>query len=132
MKRQMMLLMLILSLLLTACGGGDVREAGRQIRASDRFSDKMIADAMDVVEDHFKKHFDGCKLHAIVYDEEATARKTELASEEYGEDTIILLTDFYVEEAGDGSLNPGQTYINYEWVLIKTFFGWELKDWGYA
>lgn len=132
MKRQVILIVLILSVLLTACGGGDVSTTGRQIRESERYSKSEIADAMDVVEEHFKKHFDGCKLHTIVYDEEATARKTELAMEQYGENTIVLLTDFYVEDAGDGSLNPGQTYTDYEWTLVKTFFGWELKDGGYA
>lgn len=132
MKRKLFLLMLILSLLLAACGGGDVSETGRQIRPSDRYSEGEIADAMDVVEAHFRKEFDGCKLLNLIYDEDATARKTQMAIEEYGEDTIILLTDFYVEDAGDGSLNPDSTYRNYEWVLVKTFFGWKLKDRGYA
>ena len=126
------MLLLVLVLLLTACGGGDVSETGRQIRESERYSESEIAAAMDVVEKHFQKNFDGCKLHNIVYDEDATARKTELAMEQYGENTIILLTDFYVEDAGDGSLNPGQTYTSYEWTMVKTFFGWELKDSGYA
>ena len=131
MKRCIMLI-LVLALLLTACGGGDVSETGRRIGTCELFSKEEIADAMDVVEAHFKKNFDGCKLHTIVYDEEVTARKTDLAMDQYGENTIILLTDFYVEDAGDGSLNPVQTYTNYEWTLVKTFFGWELKDSGYA
>ena len=131
MKRCIMLI-LALALLLTACGGGDMSETGRRIGTCELFSKEEIADAMDVVAAHFKKNFDGCKLHTIVYDEEVTARKTELAMDQYGENTIILLTDFYVEDAGDGSLNPGQTYMGYEWTLVKTFFGWELKDSGYA
>lgn len=131
MKRYLMLI-LVLTMLLTACGGGDVSEAGRRIGSCERYSKAEIADAMDVVEKHFQKNFDGCKLHTIVYDEETTARKTELAMEQYGENTIVLLTDFYAENAGEGSLNPGQTYTGYEWTLVKTFFGWELKDSGYA
>ena len=130
--KRCMILLLALVVLLSACGGGDVGETGRRIGTCERFSKAEIAAAMDVVEKHFQKNFDGCRLHNIVYDEDAAVRKTELAMERYGENTIILLTDFCVEDAGDGSLNPGQTYTGYEWTLVKTFFGWELKDSGYA
>lgn len=134
MKHWKRLLALTLSLLLlTGCGGGDVRSAGRQIRPSERYSEAVIADAMDVVEDHFKKNFDGCTLHTIVYDEEATGEKAAREEEKYGKDTIILRTDFWVDEqGGPAALNPGQTYRNYEWTLTRTMFGWKLQDQGYA
>lgn len=130
--KKWIILMLALALLLTACGGGDVSEAGRRISGSQRFDESEVADAMDVVEDYFRKNFDGCRLHTIIYDEEADARLTELAAGQYGENTIILKTDFRVEDAGDGSWTPDMEYKNYTWTLTKTFWGWRIQDHGYA
>ena len=131
--KKIMVLMLALALLLTACGGGDVREHGRRIGDSERYSDAEIANAMDVVEAFFKKNFDGCKLIMLEYDEEKTSDKASGWTEQYGQEAIVLLSDFEVDESGgDGSLNPGQTNRNYQWILEKTFFGWRLKDWGYG
>lgn len=127
-----MILVLALALLLTACGGGDIREAGRRISGSERFDKADVADAMDVVEDYFRKNFDGCKLYTIVYDEEADEKITALAVEQYGEATLILKTDFLVEDAGKGSFSPNTEYRNYSWTLTKTFFGWKIQDQGYA
>lgn len=126
------MLLLALVLLLTACGGGDVSETGRRIGTCELYSKAEIANAMDVVEAHFKKSFDGCKLIGLEYDEEKTNHKAAGETERNGQETIILLSSFRVENAGDGSLNPGQTYVDYEWSLVKTFFGWKLKDWGYG
>ncbi len=130
MKRHL-ILVLALVLLLTACGG-DVSETGRHIGTCDLYSEGEITDAMDVVEAHFKKNFDGCKLISLEYDEAKTADKAARETELDGQETIILLSSFHVEDAGDGSLIPDHTYTNYEWTLVKTFFGWKLKDSGYA
>lgn len=131
--KKITLLLLVCAMLLTACAGGDVSEVGRQICPSDRYSEREIAAVMDVVEHHFRKHMDGCKLIHLEYDEEKTRDKAARETEQNGQETIILLSSFQVDESGgDGSLNPGQTYKNYEWSLVKTFFGWELKDSGYA
>lgn len=125
--------LLLALFLLTGCSGGNTKKHGRQIGDTDRFSNAVIADAMDVVERHFKKNFDGCTLLNIVYDEEATARETELEAEKYGRETIILRSDFTADDVSpDSSLNPGQTYRNYKWTLIRTFFGWKLQSGGYA
>ena len=130
--KKYMILVLALALLLTACGG-DIGESTRQIREPERFTRGEIADAMKAVERYFDRHFDGCTLHTIVYDEAETQRETALAVENYGEVTIILKTDFWVDETGgDGSWNPETMYRNYTWTLTKTFFGWKIQDWGYA
>ena len=128
-----LILILALALILTACGGGEVRGHGRHIGTCEMYRKAEIADAMDEVEAFFKKNFDGCKLIMLEYDEEKTADKASGWTDAYGQDAIVLLSDFEVDESGgDGSLNPGQTYRNYQWILVKTFFGWKLKDWGYG
>lgn len=131
--KKYLVMIVALALLLTACGGGDVSETARRIGTCELYSKGEIADAMDVVEAHFKKNFDGCKLIGLEYDDEKTSEAAAGWSEQYGREAIVLLSDFQVDESGgDGSLNPGQTYRNYQWILVKTIFGWELKDWGYG
>lgn len=131
--KKYLVLLLALVLLLTACGGGDVRGHGRHIGTCEMHKKAEIADAMDEVEAFFKKNYDGCKLILLEYDEEKTADKASGWTDQYGQEAIVLLSDFEVDESGgDGSLNPGQTYRNYQWILVKTFFGWKLKDWGYG
>ena len=119
--------------LLTACGGGDVRNVKRETGTSERYSDAQIHSAMNVVLDFFEKEFDGCTMTQIRYDEEKFAERQNMEAEKYGAEVIILLTDFDVDSSGgDGSLNPNSTYRNYQWTLTRTLFGWELQDWGYG
>jgi predicted small secreted protein len=132
--KKITLLLLVCAMLLTACAGGDVSEVGRQICPSDRYSEREIAAAMDVVESYFKKNFDGCTLHTLVYDEEATAREaSEWAAQYSAEEAVVLLSDFYVDgSGGDGSLNPDSTYRNWKWILTRSGVDWELQTWGYG
>ena len=136
MKKIKALLSLVLCLVfLTACGGGDVRGAGRQMGESERYSRAEIARAMDQAEDHFRKEFDGCKLLNLRYDEEKTLAEAEEWAAQYGADeAIVLLSDFEVDSSGgDGSLKPDSTYRNWKWVLIRNRReAWELKTWGYG
>ena len=119
--------------LLAACGGGDVSEVGRSIGESEMYSKAEIAQAMDEVEDFFKAEFDGCKLLRLEYDEEKTRKEAYAWSENYGAEAIVLQSDFYVEDSGRAvTLEPDETYRNYEWILTKTVFGWELQTWGYG
>ena len=134
MKKIKVFLMLVLCLvLLTACGGGDVRNVKRETGTSEQYSDAQIQLAMNEVLEFFRKEFDGCTMIEIRYDEEKYAERQRAESEDYGRDVIILLTDFDVDSSGgDGSLNPNSTYRNYQWTLARTLFGWELRDWGYG
>ena len=127
------LMVLLCLLLLTACGGGDVSEVGRRIGVCERFSEREVAAAMDEVESFFRKEYDGCKLLRLEYDEEKTLKEAHAWSEEYGAEAIVLQSDFYVDDSGRTvTLEPDETYRNYEWILTKTTLGWKLQTWGYG
>lgn len=124
---------LALALLLTACGGGDVSEVGRQTGTCERFSEGQVDAAMDVVAAFFRKEFDGCKLLRLEYNEEKTQKEAYAWSENYGADAIVLISDFHVyDNAKTVTLEPDSTYKNYKWILTRTFLGWELQTWGYG
>ena len=134
-KIKVLLSLLLCAALLTACGGGDISEVGRQMGESARYSKAEISRAMDQVEDHFRNEFDGCKLLDLRYDEEKTQAEAEEWAQQYGADeAIVLLSDFEVDSSGgDGSLNPDSTYRNWKWILTRSGNGaWELKTWGYG
>ena len=134
-KIKVLLFLLLCAALLTACGGGDVRGAERQMGQSERYSEAEIARAMDQVEDYFRKEFDGCKLLNLRCDEEKTRAEAEEWAQQYGADeAIVLYSDFEVDSSGgDGSLNPDSTYRNWKWILVRSRNGaWELKTWGYG
>ena len=134
-KIKMLLSLLLCAALLTACGGGDISEVGRQMGESERYTKAEISRAMDQVEDHFRNEFDGCKLLDLRYDEEKTRAEAEEWAQQYGADeAIVLYSDFEVDSSGgDGSLNPDSTYRNWKWILTRSGNGaWELKTWGYG
>lgn len=127
--------LLLCVLLLSACGGGDVSGAGRQVGNSELYAKGEIARAMDAAEKHFKAEFDGCKLLNLRYDEDKTrAEAAEWAVQYEADEAIVLLSDFEVDSSGsDGSLNPNDTYRNWKWVLTRSEKGaWELRTWGYG
>ena len=72
MKFVRFLALMLCVLLLTACGGGDVRTVARHIGRCELYSEAQISDAMDEVEIFFHAEFDGCKLLRLSYDEEQT------------------------------------------------------------
>ena len=99
----------------------------------ERFSKREVAAAMDEVEQFFRKEYDGCKLLRLEYDEEKTLKEAYAWSENYGAEAIVLESDFQVDDSGRTvTLEPGETYRNYNWILTKTAFGWELRTWGYG
>lgn len=132
-KLKLLVACLLCAALLAACGGGDVSEVARSIGKCELYSEKQIADAMDEVEAFFRKEYDGCKLLRLEYDEEKTRKEAYAWSENYGADAIVLVSDFYVDDSGRTvTLEPDETYRNYEWILTRTLFGWKLETWGYG
>ena len=134
MKKIKVFLPLVLCLvLLTACGGGNVRHVERRISSSELYSEVQIGEAMDEVEKFFESEYDGCKLLRLEYDEEKTREEARGWTEQCGANAIVLYSDFIVDRSGgDGSLNPDSTYRNWKWILKETQFGWALETWGYG
>lgn len=136
MKKRIAIISLFLCvLLLTACGGGNIRHVMPAIGPSDLYTGAEIEDAMDIVLDYFKKEFDGCTLTRLEYDETAVWDGLMGWAAQYHEgQAIVLLSDFDVDSSGgDGSLNPGDTYRNWKWILTRTGSGkWTLRTWGYG
>ena len=133
MKFVRFLALVLCVMLLTACGGGDVSEVGRQVGEPTLFSEQEVDQAMDEVVKFFRAEFDGCKLLNLRYNEEKTLKEAAAWSEQSGAEVIVLESDFYVDDSGRSvTLEPETTYYNYNWILTRTLFGWELKTWGYG
>ena len=103
--------------------------------ASQRYSTADIHDAMDVVKNFFRRHFDGCTMTAIGYIGDEKQKMMEEYALQYGVDeVIVLVSDFETgRTGGDGSLNPDNTYRNYKWILLREKDGgWSHADHGYG
>lgn len=130
-----LLIMLILSLLLQGCSGGNVRNAVINNQYSAIYSHQEISRAVDVAMEYFEKEFDGCTLLEIGYVGDEQGKAFIEWANQYGVDeVIILVSSFSVgPEGGDGSLNPNDTYRNWKWVLGRTYGGqWKHLDHGYG
>lgn len=115
--------------------GGNTGEVSRRIGHSEKYSEEDINVAMDQVERKFKQKFNGCVLTDLWYDEFTNDRMAEEWKEQYeADEAIILLSNYKVgKSGGDGSLVPGETYSNWQWILVREGNGiWEVKTWGYG
>ena len=110
------------------------------IGESTKFSKEEIDNAVDCLKRSFD--FEACTLTKIYYNEEVSNN----AIEDYfqfgngsenkvkTENIIVLLSDFDVDNSGDNPvLNPGETYTNYNWILIRDDKNsdWKVDDWGF-
>lgn len=119
--RKIAFLLSLFTMLLTLCAcGGDVSKVNVTIPTdSSLYSTDEIKDAIDAAMDYFKKEFDGCTLTEITYaGDETSADFAEWAQRIDGDDVIVLVSSFDVDETGgDGSLNPGSTYTKWMWIM---------------
>ena len=106
----------------------------RQIGASTLYSTKELHEAMDVVETCFQEQFPGCTLLKLCYDEDYSNALCGEWTELYGADEAIILTSSFLvgSEGGDGSLNSGMVYDDWQWILTRSHKEpWCLQTWGY-
>ena len=115
-------------------------EVGIDIGKSNKFSENEINNAIETVKKNFS--FPACKLTKIWYDEDKSNKFIDSYLQSgrgsingaKAEDVIILLSSFDVDNSGDNPvLNPGTTYTDYNWILLKDneTGGWKIDDWGY-
>ena len=129
------LLVLILILSFSGCGRGDVSKVNVVNRQSGIYMEWEIRSAVEVAVDYFEKEFDGCALLEIGYAGDEKGEAFIEWANQYGVDqVIVLLSSFEVgPEGGDGSLNPNDTYRNWQWVLGRNGAGqWKCLTHGYG
>ena len=89
-----------------------------------------IGEEIDNAVDCLKRSFDfeACTLTKIYYNEEISNTAVEdylqfgngSVNKVKAENVIVLLSDFDVDNSGDNPvLNPGESYTNYNWILIR-------------
>ncbi len=133
MKRFLALFIALLCLIAFS-GCGTVVGAERNISDSEIFKMNEIDKAMNIVTRFFMFNFEGCVLLELEYDEDYSRARADEWAEQYNSDeAIVLSSSFYVENQGDGSLEEGRMYKNYNWILVKNKGeSWQLKTWGYG
>ena len=110
------------------------------IGESTKFSKEEIDNAVDCLKRSFD--FEACTLTKIYYNEEISNTAVEdylqfgnvSVNKGKAENVIVLLSDFDVDNSGDNPvLNPGETYTNYNWILIRDDKNsdWKVDDWGF-
>ena len=110
------------------------------IGESTKFSKEEIDNAVDCLKRSFD--FEACTLTKIYYHEEISNSAVEdylqfgngSVNKVKAENVIVLLSDFDVDNSGDNPvLNPGETYTNYNWILIRDDKNsdWKVDDCGF-
>ena len=116
---------------------GNVSNVKRVVGYSALYGENSIKEAFDVIEKKFAKDFEGCTLTELLYDEDVEnrfAEEIEKYQKENNQELIVVLSTFDTDEkGGDGGFNPNDTYVNWQWYLVKTADkkSWEIINWGY-
>lgn len=130
MRKTVLPLMLALLILLSGCG--KVSGVNETIGPSVLYSDGEIKSAMNLVKTKFSSGFEGCILLDLWYDEEYSSKRADEWAEQYeADEAIVLLSNFFVAGNKNPTLNPNSKYENWNWILVRSNGGWQLKDWGY-
>ena len=132
------LVILVLAAVLVLTGNrGNVSNINRVVGYSALYGENSINEAFDVIEKKFAKDFEGCILTEFRYDEDVEnrfAEEIEKYHKENNQELIVVLSTFDTDEkGGDGGFNPNDTYVNWQWYLVKTADkkSWEIIGWGY-
>ena len=124
MKKVVLVILLILSVLLSGCT--EKTNANRVIETLTVYSEDEVNTAMDTIEKYFGKNFRGCELKTIMYDEETAEYATEYYSSMYdiSQDEIMCLRiDFLLEDGSEDFR---------ECILIRNQYDkWKVKECGY-
>ena len=132
-----LLISLFLSLAITAGGnGGDISQAEiMPWEPSVIYTEEEILEAIGVAEAYFAEEFQGCTLREITYVGDDHADDFVEWAEAYeADEAIVLISVFDVDVfGGDPSLNPNDTYEDWEWILVRNDDGiWQHVTHGYC
>lgn len=134
MKRFLSLLLSVLLLLALAGCGGSVKDVQIQEMPSELYTQKDIDAAIDVIKKEFSRNWKGCTLTEIGYaGDDVSQEHAEWAERNDADEVIVLTSSFDVDESGASpTLNPGQTYTRWMWILVRSNGGkWRHVDHGY-
>ena len=132
MKRILSLLLIfVLFLSLTSCGTlnfVDIEEFSSEI-----YTERDIADAMEVVLEEFLGKKDRILLNLSYIGDAKLADYRDWADRNNADDVIVFLTDYYVSFFSDTpTQNTASEYENWKFILVRTNGGeWEIVDQGY-
>ena len=133
--------MILMIFLLVGCNQNNKpTDIKLDIGESTKFSKEEIDNAVDCLKRSFD--FEACTLTKIYYNEEISNTAVEdylqfgngSVNKVKAENVIVLLSDFDVDNSGDNPvLNPGETYTNYNWILIRDDknSNWKVDDCGF-
>ncbi len=134
MKRFLSLLLSALLLLALAGCGGSVKDAQTKEVPSELYTQKDIDAAIGVIKKEFSRNWKGCTLTEIYYaGDDVSQEHAEWAERNDADEVIVLTSSFDVDESGASpTLNPGQTYTRWMWILVRSNGGkWQHVDHGY-
>ena len=133
--------MILMIFLLVGCNQNNKpTDIKLDIGESTKFSKEEIDNAVDCLKRSFD--FEACTLTKIYYNEEISNTAVEdylqfgngSVNKVKAENVIVLLSDFDVDNSGNNPvLNPGETYTNYNWILIRDdkISDWKVDDCGF-
>ena len=133
--------MILMIFLLVGCNQNNkLTNIKIDIGESTKFSKEEIDNAVDCLKRSFD--FEACTLTKIYYNEEISNTAVEdylqfgngSVNKVKAENVIVLLSDFDVDNSGDNPvLNPGESYTNYNWILIRDDKNsdWKVDDCGF-
>ena len=132
--KKTLLLLLCAAMLLTLAACGSVKNVQMTSVDSELYTQKDIDAAIGVIKKEFVRNWDGCTLTEIGYAGDDVSRDhAEWAERNNADEVIVLTSSFDVAESGASpSLEPGQTYTRWMWILVRSNGGkWQHVDHGY-
>ena len=134
-RRVVATMMTVMVLLLGLCAcGGNVKNVETHEVESELYTQEDIDAAIDTIKKEFRENWKGCSLTEIYYaGDELTKAHQDWTDRYDADEVIVLLSSFDVAIFGaDKSLNAGDIYDDWNWILVRKDGGeWEHVDHGY-
>ena len=112
--------------------GGNIEGVVVKNADSKIYSQEEIDAAIAIIEEDFAANFDQCTLKEIGYAGDAALKDYQDYLDQYGGDEVIVLVSTFDVGESAGSLEPGSTYEDWNWILVRNDKGqWKHVDHGY-